>query len=130
MEVVMVGSVRVHKDLVAWQVSILLAELVYRVSRTFPAEERFGLTSQMRRAAVSISSNIAEGAARATSREFAHHLSIARASWAELDTQAILAERLGFVAGSNELFVQIGRMGQLLNALYISIRRSQARSGV
>jgi four helix bundle protein len=85
------SRVRTHKDLLVWQESIALAERVYVLTRAFPPEERFGLTAQTRRAAVSISSNIAEGAARASSREYANYLSIARASWAELDTQALYA---------------------------------------
>ncbi len=73
-----------------------LVEEVYRVTATFPPHELYGLVSQMRRAAVSIPSNIAEGAARDGNREFAHFLSIARGSISELDTQYQLATRLGF----------------------------------
>jgi four helix bundle protein len=119
------ATVRTHKDLLVWQESIVLAELVYRLTGSFPTEERFGLTTQMRRAAVSVSSNIAEGAARATSKEFANYLSIARASLAELDTQAILAQRFGFLPKADQLITQIRRTGQLLNALYAAIRRSK-----
>jgi four helix bundle protein len=117
--------VRTHKDLLVWQESITLAELVYLLTRGFPPEERFGLTMQMRRSAVSVSSNIAEGAARATSRDFAKFLSIARASLMELDTQTVLAERLKFLPKSDRLSSQIARTGQLLNALYVVIRQSQ-----
>lgn len=74
-----------------------LVEEVYRVTGTFPASEQFGLVSQMRRAAVSVPSNLAEGAARDSTREFAQFLSIAKGSVSELDTQFQLAVRLGFL---------------------------------
>ncbi len=86
-----------HKRLQAWKVSMELAQAVYRITREFPDEERYGLTMQMRRAAVSIASNIAEGAARSTARDFAHFLYTARASLSELDTQLELAIAFGYL---------------------------------
>lgn len=91
-------STQNYKDLVVWQKGIQLAKRIYAVTRGFPSEERFGLTSQMRRAAVSIPSNIAEGQARHTTQEFIQFVSHAEGSAAELDTQIILAVELSFVA--------------------------------
>ncbi len=78
-----------------------LAQKVYRVTEALPGEERYGLTAQMRKAAVSVPSNIAEGAARGSKREFAHFLHQALGSLGELDTQLTLAERLGWMNPSD-----------------------------
>src|SRR6478752_8675219 len=94
------NAVRSFQDLIAWQRSLDLAEHVYQATRAFPKEEIYGLTSQMRRAAVSIASNIAEGHARQTRGEYIQFLGIARGSLAELETQTILAARLDML--SNE----------------------------
>ena len=80
-----VGS---YRDLLVWQKGIGLVKLVYQISRDFPSEERFGLTSQIRRAAVSVPSNIAEGQARFTTREFIHFISHAEGSIAQVDTRS------------------------------------------
>src|SRR6266850_2899662 len=85
-----------YKDLVVWQKGIEIAKLVYQLTARFPAEEKFGLISQMRRAAVSIPSNIAEGQARHTTGEFIQFISHAEGSVAELETQLILSIELGF----------------------------------
>jgi four helix bundle protein len=87
--------IRSFRDLLVWQKAIQLAKAVYLITRNFPADERFGLTLQIRRAAVSVSSNIAEGHSR-QGREFAHFLSIARGSTAEVESQLLLAVELGF----------------------------------
>jgi four helix bundle protein len=89
-------STQNYKDLVVWQKGIDLAKMIYRLTATFPQEERFGLISQMGRAAVSIPSNIAEGQARRTTPEFVQFISHAEGSAAELDTQLILAVELQF----------------------------------
>jgi len=86
-----------HKDLDVWKKGMDLVEKVYAMSRAFPDTERFGLTSQIRRAAVSIPSNIAEGAARKSDKELLQFLSIAIGSLAELETQYLIAIRLDFV---------------------------------
>jgi len=86
-----------HKQLKAWQLAMDIAQTVYQTTNTFPADERFGLTSQMRRCAVSIASNIAEGAGRQTSKEFIQFLHIAQGSLSELDTQLELAHTIGFL---------------------------------
>jgi carbamoyl-phosphate synthase large subunit len=85
-----------YKDLLVWQKGMLLAKLVYQLTQKFPIEERYGLTSQLRRAAVSVPSNIAEGQARKGTNEFLQFLSIAEGSLAELDTQLSLSVELGF----------------------------------
>ena len=107
------------RDLVVWQKGIALAKRVYAVTQTFPAEEKFGLVSQMRRAAVSIPSNIAEGQARNTTGEFIQFLSHAEGSVAELDTQFHLAVELGVVPseGSTECNELLDDLRRMLNGL-------------
>ncbi len=89
---------RGHKKLDVWNEGISLAAYVYRVTDEFPKAEIYGLISQMRRAAVSIPSNVAEGAARITSKEFSHYLNIAGGSLSELDTQAEIALKVGYLS--------------------------------
>jgi len=86
-----------HHKLDAWKRSIQLVTDVYLTTQTFPAEERFGLTSQIRRCAVSVPSNIAEGAARKNSNEYAHFLRISLGSLSELETQLIISNHLGYI---------------------------------
>ncbi|MFH0787254.1 MAG: four helix bundle protein [Pseudomonadota bacterium] len=93
-----VSRIESYQDLLVWQRSMGLVELVYRLSNNLPIEEKFGLIPQMCRAAVSIPSNIAEGYGRQASGEYRHHLSIARGSLLELETQIILCQRLGFLS--------------------------------
>lgn len=88
---------KTHKDLDAWKNAMKLAKEVYAITKSFPKEEIFGITSQMRRAAVSIPSNIAEGAARSGSKEFIQFLYIALGSLSELETQFLLAMDLGYI---------------------------------
>ena len=112
-------STQSYKDLVVWQKGIELAKRIYALTRRFPNEERFGLTSQMRRAAISIPSNVAEGQTRRTTPEFIQFVSHAEGSAAELDTQIILAVELDFCCKTDvlpiyELNDEIRRM---LNAL-------------
>ena len=90
-----------YKDLLVWQKGMLLAKLVYKLTTQFPAEERYGLTSQLRRAAVSVPSNIAEGQARSGTKEFLQFLSHAGGSLAEIETQLLLSVELGFVQRSD-----------------------------
>ena len=89
------SSIRSYRELKVWQESMDLSVRIYEITSRFPPEEKYGLTSQMRRAAVSISANIAEGQARRTTGEFLHLLGIARGSLAELETFLALSERLG-----------------------------------
>ena len=108
-----------YKDLVVWQKGISLAKLIYQVSASFPAEEKFGLVSQMRRAAVSIPSNIAEGRARHTTGEFIQFISHAEGSAAELETQIILAVELAFCAKNDVIaaYKTVDEIRRMLNAL-------------
>lgn len=91
-------SVLSYKDLIVWQKALDLVEMVYQVTRAFPKEELYGLTNQLRRAAVSIPSNIAEGHARSSTQEFHRFLSIAKGSLAEVETQLLIAQRLGYLS--------------------------------
>lgn len=86
-----------HKDLEVWKAAMELTKLIYKVTSWFPKEEIYGLTAQMRRASISIPSNIAEGAARSSNKEFYQFLHIALGSLSELETQWLLAQELGFV---------------------------------
>jgi four helix bundle protein len=108
---------RPHERLDVWRDAMDFVEIVYRFSAVFPPDERFGLTAQLRRAAVSIPSNIAEGAARRSRREYLNFLSIARASLAEADTQLKLAVRLGFADEPPELRALVDRLFAKLTAL-------------
>jgi four helix bundle protein len=90
------GDIKSFRDLIAWQKGIGLCKLVYAASGGFPADERFGLTAQIRRAAVSIPSNIAEGYGRRQTKEYVRFLNIARGSLCEVETQLVLGEELGF----------------------------------
>ena len=110
-------SMRPHYQLQAWQVSMQLVKLTYSWSKCFPAEEKFGLTSQIRRAAVSIPSNIAEGAARKSSREFVYFLNVARGSLSELDTQYLIAVDLEFAQPDSVLSDCIEHASRLITGL-------------
>ncbi len=87
---------KTHKDLEIWQKGIELVEKIYRLTASFPKEESYGLTSQMRRSAVSYSSNIAEGAARASRKEFIHFWYISLGTLSELETQLIISSKFGY----------------------------------
>ena len=108
-----------YKDFVVWQKGIALAKLVYQLTKNFPSEEKFGRVAQMRRAAVSIPSNIAEGQARHTTGEFIQFISHAEGSVAELDTQLILSIELKFCrdVGTEAAFELIGELRRMLNVL-------------
>ncbi|MGH8634036.1 MAG: four helix bundle protein [Burkholderiales bacterium] len=115
-------AARSHQDLIAWQEAMRLVEMIYRHTALFPKEEIFGLTTQLRRSAVSIPSNIAEGAARNSSRELLQFLGIANGSLAELQTQLEIAARLGYLNAGAECSGQVSRVGKLLIGLRKSIR--------
>jgi four helix bundle protein len=111
--------VQSFRDLLVWQKGIELAEAVYALTRPFPAEEKFGLVSQLRRAAVSVPSNIAEGQVRRSAVEFAHFLSISLGSLAELETQLMIASKLGLVTGpsAQSLLTRIHELQKMLHSL-------------
>ena len=108
-----------YRDLVVWQKGIELAKMLYSLTSLFPSEEKFGLTSQMRRAAVSVPSNIAEGQARHTTGEFIQFISHAEGSAAELDTQLCLSVELGLIRTDQATpgFALIDEIRRMLNAL-------------
>jgi four helix bundle protein len=108
-----------YRDLIVWQKAMSLAEAIYRVTSGFPREEQYGLMSQMRRAAVSVPSNIAEGQGRLSPREFRQFLGQARGSLLELQTQVELAARLHFLNQSEwaNLLAQAEEVLRLLNGL-------------
>ena len=101
-----------------------LVEEVYKRTRSFPKEELFGLTSQIRRAAISIPSNIAEGASRAGTKEFLQFLHIARGSASELETQLLLAEKLGDLQDAEDLKAGLTSVKRLINGLIRSSKET------
>ncbi len=115
------GEINSYRDLLVWQKSMVLAKEIYLMTRCFPGDERFGLISQMRRAAVSVPSNIAEGQARQGRKEFVQFLSHAEGSLAELDTQLKLADDLGYCLNLN-LAETVGRVVEL-QKMIASLRR-------
>jgi len=116
---------RRHHELEVWRDALDLVEAVYRITASFPSDERFGLSSQLRRAAVSVPSNIAEGSARRTRAEFLQFLHIARGCLAEIETQIQIARRLKFFADDDaldELLDQVfAKLGGLLNSLKTTV---------
>ena len=113
-----------YQDLKAWQRSMDLAAEVYSATASFPKAEIYGLTSQLRRAVVSVPSNIAEGKGRSTDKELLVFLGHARGSLLELETQLILANRLGYLVGENaeKLLRMVTEVGRLLNGFMSSLR--------
>lgn len=114
-------KVKCYEELIVWQKAMLLAKLVYRIQKQLPKEEVYGLGDQMRRAVVSIPSNIAEGFGRESDKEFKHFLSIARGSLFEVKTQLQLAESLEYLEISEDVVALIDEVGKLLNALMRSL---------
>ena len=116
------------KDLVVWQKAMDLVVEVYRTSEKFPRRETYSLTDQIRRAAVSIPSNIAEGQAHFNNREFLHFLRHSSGSLAELETQVLLACHLGYVSGeaSEPLLQRVHEVGRILNGLIASLKQKVA----
>jgi four helix bundle protein len=113
-----------HKKLDVWRLSMELTEAVYRITAGFPADEKFGLVTQMRRAVVSVPSNLAEGAARSSDKEFMQFISIARGSLSELDTQLDIAVQLGLLEKKSrqDLDAVLIRIDKMLYALRQSQR--------
>ena len=117
-------TIQSHRDLKVWQLGMEIAERIYHITRQLPDDERFGLTSQLRRSAVSVPANIAEGNARSSTREYLHHLSIAVGSLAEIETFVDLLLRLDYVQPDtiNELTDLIGEERRMLRGLQRSLR--------
>lgn len=116
---------RNHRNLRVWQSAVDLVDDIYRVTAKFPKEELYGLSSQMRRAAVSVPSNIAEGCARAGTKELIHFLNIAGGSLSELDTQLEIAKRQGYLSDAESLVSRIDGVFAMLVALIASLKRKE-----
>lgn len=115
----MAEVIRSYRDLRVWQRGMAVAEDVYRLTRSYPRDEQFGLTSQTRRAAVSVPANIAEGHGRGTRLSYASFLRIARGSLKELETHLLLAERVGIAppGSTDELLSSTDQLGRMLQRL-------------
>jgi four helix bundle protein len=113
-----------YRDLIAWRKAMDLVTDVYQVTQSFPRDELYGLTNQLRRAAVSVPSNIAEGQARLSRKEFHHFLSHARGSLVEIETQLTIAENLGYLGPNHArpLLEKASELGKVLNGLIASIK--------
>lgn len=121
----MSNEVKTHKDLDVWKNAIDFAEKIYLLTGTFPKEEQFGLTAQLRRSVVSIPSNIAEGAARNSDKEFLQFLYISLGSLSEAETQLLLAKRLRFI-DDDSLLSDIEIIRKMLLGLmkYLRVRKN------
>ena len=119
--------VQSYRQLIVWQKALDFVAEIYRVTRTFPKEETYGMTSQLRRAAVSIPSNIAEGQGRQTTGEFRQFLGHARGSLLETETQILLSERLEYLdhKTAEMLLGQAAEVGRILNGLMNSLEKSR-----
>ena len=113
-----------HKDLDVWKKSIELVTEIYSITANFPNEEKYGIVSQIRRAAISVPSNIAEGCARFSDKENLRFLDIARGSLAELETQLIISKNLGFIDSDN-LIKKISPIAQMLSGLKRHLKQKE-----
>jgi four helix bundle protein len=118
------GVRRKHHQLLVWQKAIALVTQVYEITSKFPAQETYGLTSQMRRCSVSVPANIAEGAARNSRREFVHFLGVARGSLSELETYVVIGRGLGYLQKTDELDQMIDEVFALLSGLINAQKRA------
>jgi four helix bundle protein len=120
------GGIQSHRDLRAWQDAITLAENCYRLTKNFPRDELFGMTSQIRRSAASLPANIAEGYGRETSRSYVQSLRIAQGSLKELETHLVLSERVGLSPKSaiSDLVSSCEQVGKMLRALIRAIQNT------
>ena len=112
-----------HKDLDVYKLSLDLVEDIYKLTNSFLASENFGLTSQLRRAAVSLPSNIAEGASRASTKDFIRFLNISTGSLAEIETQLVIAERIGYIVFNEDLKKNITTIRKMLYRLKQSLNK-------
>ncbi len=122
-------AIKSYRDLIVWQKAMDLVEDVYKKTKGFPREELYGLTSQLRRAVVSVPSNIAEGQGRNSTKEFLHHLSIAYGSLCEVETQCLIAHRLGYLESRDldRLARQSSEVGRIINGLSNRLPRKEGR---
>jgi four helix bundle protein len=116
-----------YKDLIAWKKAMDLVNAIYNATDAFPTRETYSLTDQIRRAAVSIPSNIAEGQAHYSNREFLHYLRHSRGSLAELETQLLIAQRRSYLSGPQaaELLKQADELSRILSGLINSLRQRE-----
>ena len=123
-------QVKSYQDLIVWQKAIAFVAQIYAITAQFPKHEIYGLTSQLRRAAVSIPSNIAEGHGRATRGEYNQFLCHARGSLCEVQTQIVIAHRLAYIADGQTrgLTAAANELGRMLNGLITSIQQKKLRS--
>jgi four helix bundle protein len=121
-------AVKDYRELIAWQKAMDLVERVYSITKRFPREELYGLISQIRRASVSIPSNIAEGQARRTTKDFLHFLAVSYGSLKEVETQILIAERLGYIQQEDvALSLNLTKeVAQLISGLTNSLERKIA----
>jgi four helix bundle protein len=119
-----------YRDLRVWRESMTLAELCYRLTRSFPKEETFGLSSQIRRSAASVPANIAEGHGRENTRTFVQHLRIAQGSLKETETHFLLAQRVGLLpqTDTDAVMAQCETIGKMLRSLIRSMQKKAAES--
>ena len=117
--------VRSHEDLEVWKLAIDLANAVYEYCKSFPTDERFGLVSQLQRAAVSVAANIAEGSARESTKDFLRHLSIAQGSLAEVQTLLVIARRRDFGVKAENL--RIADQGKSIGRMPVALRKALRR---
>ena len=116
-------EIKTFKDLIAWQKAMALAKIIYEVTRTMPDAERFGLTMQMRRSAVSVPSNIAEGYARQSRTDYVRFLKVARGSLAELETQLILCEHMALLHALKPVNDLLAETDRVLQGLIRSLEK-------
>ncbi len=114
-----------YRDLIAWQKAMALVVEIYRATQAFPPEERYGLTSQLRRAAVSMPSNIAEGKGRYAAGDTVHFMVQARGSLLEVETQVLIARTLGYLTDhdAEALLRRTEELGRILNGLISALRK-------
>jgi len=117
-----------HHHLEVWKKALAFVNCIYQLTAQFPDEEKFGLTSQMRRSAISIPSNIAEGAGRSTKKEFINFLHISQGSIAEIETQLLIARNLGFANDCKieKILIRLDEISKMVIGLQKSLRRKNA----
>ena len=116
-------EIRSYQDLIVWQKSMEMVKLIYSLTKRLPKEETYGLSDQLRRAAVSIPSNIAEGAGRFNTKDYVHFLRISRGSKNEIETQLLICEQLGYLSKEDisESLQLCDEIGKMLNAMLLKL---------